>query len=262
MKRALILVDLQNDFMPGGALAVPRGDEVIAVANALKPLFDIVVATQDWHPQNHGSFASNNPGKTPFEMGELDGSPQVMWPDHCVQGTKGADFHPDLDLQGVTIFRKGTEPNIDSYSGFHDNGHRKSTGLGEWLRAHDVTHVYIMGLATDYCVKATAIDAKVEGFTTFFIPEGSRGVNMKASDSSAAIAEMNITGIGMISVMEITGVIPPVVAEVLRSEEFAESIRRGMEDFAAGRGTLYTKESAKKAIDDARAEGQSVESPK
>lgn len=195
MKQALILVDIQRDFCAGGHLAVPNGDEVVPVANAVKKLFRIVVATQDWHPQGHGSFASNHPGKKPFEMGELDGEPQVMWPDHCVQSTFGAHLHPDLDLHGVTIFRKGTNPKIDSYSGFYDNGHKQSTGLAEWLKAIDVTHVYVMGLATDYCVKATALDAVKEGFTVSLIADGCRGVNMQGHESTAAIAELSAAGV-------------------------------------------------------------------
>jgi len=157
--RALILVDIQNDFLPGGSLAVPDGDAVVPVANAVKGRFDLVVATQDWHPAEHGSFASSHPGTKPGETGELVGLPQVFWPDHCVQGSDGARLHRDLDLHAVTIFRKGTDPEIDSYSAFFDNAHRKATGLGDYLNSQGVTDVFILGLATDYCVKFTALDS-------------------------------------------------------------------------------------------------------
>ena len=195
MKRALILVDIQNDFIPGGSLAVAGGDEVVPVANRLQPLFDLVVATQDWHPQSHGSFASNHPGRKPGERIELAGLPQVLWPDHCVQGSRGAEFHRDLDLSRVAkVFRKGTDPAIDSYSGFFDNGHRKATGLGDYLRDEKVMDVYVMGLATDYCVKWTALDAIQLGFRTHLIEDGSRGVELSKGDVAAAIDEVRRAG--------------------------------------------------------------------
>src|SRR5688500_4174136 len=164
-KRALVLVDLQNDFCPGGALAVRRGDETIEVANRIAPSFDVVVATQDWHPANHGSFAANHGDKRPYEVIDLAGQDQVLWPVHCVQESKGAELHAGLERSRITkVFPKGTDPSIDSYSGFHDNGHRRSTGLGEWLETQGVSDVYVMGLATDYCVKFTALDARRAGF--------------------------------------------------------------------------------------------------
>lgn len=194
-KTALILVDIQNDFMPGGALPVADGDAVVPVANRLQPHFDLVVATQDWHPRNHGSFASMHPGRKPGELAELGGLPQVLWPDHCVQGTRGAEFHRDLDMSRVTrIFRKGTDPEIDSYSGFHDNDHRKSTGLGEWLKAEGVTDVYIAGLATDYCVRWSALDALRFGFRTHVIEDATRGVELHAGDVQKALGEMRDAG--------------------------------------------------------------------
>jgi nicotinamidase/pyrazinamidase len=194
--RALLLVDLQNDFLPGGALAVPRGDEVIPVANRVQPAFELVVATQDWHPAGHGSFASTRPGKRPGELAELAGLPQVLWPDHCVQGTRGAEFAPGLQLNRVeAIFRKGTDPAIDSYSGFFDNGHRKSTGLGDYLKGRGVSDVYVLGLATDYCVKFTALDAKKLGFRTFVVEDGSRGVELQPGDVARALQEMRSAGV-------------------------------------------------------------------
>lgn len=195
MKHALILVDIQNDFIPGGALAVRDGDAVVEVANRLQPHFELVVATQDWHPPDHGSFASNNPGRKPGDLGELAGLPQVFWPDHCVQGSRGAEFHPDLDLSRVArVIRKGTDPAIDSYSGFFDNGHRKATGLGDYLRDEQVTDVWVMGLATDYCVKWTALDAIQLGFRTHLIEDGSRGVELKPGDVAAAVEEVRRAG--------------------------------------------------------------------
>ena len=198
MKRALLLVDIQNDFLPGGALAVARGDEVVPVANAVQSRFELVVATQDWHPANHGSFASQYEGKKPGDLIELAGMPQVLWPDHCVQGSFGAEFHRDLDRSRIAkVFRKGTDPEIDSYSGFFDNGHRKSTGLGDYLREQRVTDVYLLGLATDYCVRWTALDAVQLGFKTHVIADGVRGVELTAGDIAKAIDEMRAAGVAI-----------------------------------------------------------------
>mgnify|MGYP000889278234 CR=1 FL=1 len=194
--RALILVDLQNDFLPGGALAVTEGDQVIPVANRLMDDFEVIVATQDWHPPDHGSFAANHPGKQPYERIDLNGLPQVLWTVHCVQGTPGADFAPGLRVDRITkVFRKGTDPEIDSYSGFYDNGHRKSTGLGEWLREQGVKRLTLCGLATDYCVKFTALDALVEGFEVTLHLPASRGVELAPGDVDEAVAEMRSNGV-------------------------------------------------------------------
>src|SRR6266568_4122050 len=168
----LILVDIQNDFVPGGALPVKEGDQIVPIVNRLQSRFDLVVATQDWHPLNHGSFAANHPGKKPGDVIELDGLQQILWPVHCVQNTPGAALVPSLGASRVArIFQKGTDPEIDSYSGFFDNDHRKATGLGEWLKAKSVSEVYICGLATDYCVKFTALDAVRLGFKTHLIED-------------------------------------------------------------------------------------------
>ena len=192
---ALILVDIQNDFVPGGALAVPQGDQIVPVVNRLQPRFPVVVATQDWHPATHGSFAANHPGRQPGELIELNGLTQILWPTHCVQNTAGADFVPTLARTGWDrVFVKGTDPQIDSYSGFFDNGHRQSTGLCDYLRERGVTDVYVVGLATDYCVKFTALDALELGFKTHLIEDACRGVNLQAGDVQRAIDAMRTAG--------------------------------------------------------------------
>ena len=189
--KALILIDIQNDFLPGGTLAVAQGDEVVPIANRLQPQFDLVVATQDWHPAQHGSFAAGYPDRKPGDLITLGGQPQVLWPTHCVQGTRGAEFPPYLDITRVaTVFPKGTDPEIDSYSGFFDNGHRKATGLADFLNERGVTEVYLLGLATDYCVKATALDAQQLGYRTYLISDGCRGVDLAAGDVNRAIEAM------------------------------------------------------------------------
>lgn len=176
--RALLLIDIQNDFLPGGSLAVPGGDQIIPVVNEVQKSFDLVVATQDWHPQSHKSFASSHEGKRVFEHIDLNGLPQVLWPDHCVQGTKGADFSAGVNWDRTeAIFRKGMAPEIDSYSGFYDNGHLKTTGLADYLRGKGVTSVYIAGLAGDYCVFFSAKDALAEGFQTYVIEDATKPIS-------------------------------------------------------------------------------------
>jgi nicotinamidase/pyrazinamidase len=197
--RALVLVDIQNDFLPGGALPVPEGDEIIEVVNDLQVRFDLVVATQDWHPPEHSSFAANHPGKKSGDVIDLYGLPQILWPDHCVQHTRGAAFVGLLHTGRIDrIFQKGTDPTIDSYSGFFDNGHRKPTGLADYLKSQGVTDVYIAGLATDYCVKFTALDAVKLGFNTFVIEDACRGVNLRPGDVNAAIEEMRRAGVQVV----------------------------------------------------------------
>lgn len=189
--KALLLVDIQNDFLPGGALPVRDGDEVVPVANRVMRDFDLVLATQDWHPSNHGSFASQHPGRRPGDQIELAGLPQTLWPDHCIQGSHGAAFALELDTRRLAcVFQKGSLKDIDSYSGFYDNGHRRSTGLAEYLREKDVKTIYILGLATDYCVKYTALDAVREGFSTHVLVEGCRGVELRAGDVDRSLTEM------------------------------------------------------------------------
>jgi nicotinamidase/pyrazinamidase len=196
-KRALILVDLQNDFVPGGALAVPEGDAVVPIANKLmrSGAFDVIVATQDWHPRDHGSFAANHRGKTPGEVVNLNGLRQILWPVHCVQNTRGAEFVPGLQIDRIDkVFHKGTDPWIDSYSTFFDNAHRKSTGLDRYLKARGVTAVYLAGLATDYCVKFSALDARKLGFEVHVIEDACRGINLRHGDVDGAIEQMRRIG--------------------------------------------------------------------
>lgn len=197
--KALLLIDIQNDFLPGGALAVTDGDQVIPVANRLMSQFPLVVATQDWHPSDHRSFASQHPGRNVGEVINLDGLEQVLWPDHCVQGSVGAQFAPELNLNAIDyVIQKGTDVFIDSYSGFFDNDHRKSTELDKLLRDHGITEVQIVGLATDYCVKFTALDAVSLGFKTSVVLEGIRGVELSQGDCAKAIDEMRSAGIEII----------------------------------------------------------------
>lgn len=204
MKKALILVDIQNDFCPGGALAVPEGDHVVAVANRLVDQFDLVVATQDWHPENHKSFASNHDGGVIGTLVKLDGLDQILWPDHCVQKSFGSQFVTGLNMTTVAnIFQKGTDVEIDSYSGFFDNGRRKATGLGDYLKEKGVDTIYVMGLATDYCIKFTALDGKQLGFDTYLIEDGVRGVGLAPEDIPNAIKEMKDTGIKIIQSVDI-----------------------------------------------------------
>lgn len=196
--RALLLVDLQNDFCAGGALAVAEGDSTVDVANALiswcKARGDAVVASQEWHPVNHGSFASQH-GVEPYTQGQLDGLAQTFWPDHCVQYSEGAALHPLLAQKSIdAVFHKGESVNIDSYSAFFDNGHRQKTALDEWLRHHEINELIIMGLATDYCVKFTVLDALQLGYTVNVITDGCRGVNIHPEDSAHAFMAMSSAG--------------------------------------------------------------------
>lgn len=192
---ALILIDIQYDFLPDGALAVPEGDQVIEIANQEMQRADYVVATQDWHPANHGSFASQQEGVEIGERFQLDGLPQVAWPNHCIQGTRGAELATDLNLDRIDhIVQKGTYPTIDSYSGFFDNGHRQVTGLDDHLRSVGVRHLSVMGLATDYCVKFSVLDALQLEYPTRVLLDGCRGINLFPNDVDDAIAEMRAAG--------------------------------------------------------------------
>lgn len=176
--KTLIIVDAQNDFMPKGALPVPHGNEIIPIINGMIRKFDLVIATQDWHPPKHLSFASNHPGPQPFDKIELNGLEQVLWPDHCVQGTKGAEFHANLETRPIeAIFRKGMDPQIDSYSGFYDNNHEKNTGLAGYLQEKGVKELFVCGLAGDYCVAYTIRDAIKEGFKVTLIEDAVKALD-------------------------------------------------------------------------------------
>lgn len=172
--KALIIIDVQNDFMPGGPLAVPGGDRIVPVINNIQSKFDLVIATQDWHPVAHKSFASNHSGKKPFDVIDLNGILQTLWPDHCVQGSDGAAFHRELNTDKFSaIFRKGMDPEVDSYSGFYDNNHKLATGLAGYLKEKGATELYFCGLAADICVYYSILDSILEGFSSVLIEDAS-----------------------------------------------------------------------------------------
>jgi nicotinamidase/pyrazinamidase len=200
----LLVVDIQNDFLPGGTLAVPDGDRVIPIINRLMDRFDLVLATQDWHPPDHGSFAANHPGHQPGDVIDLNGIPQILWPIHCVQHSAGAAFSAQLRTDRFAkIFQKGIDPEIDSYSSFFDNAKRRATGLGDYLHQLDVRELFICGLATDYCVRFSALDSQALGLRTHVIEDACRGVNLMPNDSKNAIAEMRTAGASIIDSHEI-----------------------------------------------------------
>jgi nicotinamidase/pyrazinamidase len=181
--------------LPGGALAVPRGDEIILLANRLQRRFDVVLATQDWHPPDHGSFASNHPGEKPGDRIMLDGIEQILWPVHCVQNTHGAEFARSFNTKRIAhIFHKGIDPRIDSYSTFFDNAQRRSTGLAEYLKERSIQDLYLLGLALDYCVKYSALDARQLGLNTHVILDGCRGIELQRGDIDRALDEMKRVG--------------------------------------------------------------------
>lgn len=205
--RALILVDLQYDFMPGGALAVSEGDATVPVANALMRKVDLVVATQDWHPADHGSFVTQHQGVAVGARVQLHGLAQTVWPVHCVQNTRGAALHDDLDKSRIDrVFHKGTDPRVDSYSGFFDNARRGATGLAAYLEEKGVDEVFVMGLATDYCVKFTALDAVDQGFRTHVIADGCRAVNLDPGDEQRALAELQSAGVQITTARQLAAV--------------------------------------------------------
>lgn len=193
---ALILVDIQNDFLPDGTLAVKDGDKILPVVNQLlEHDFDLVIATKDWHSEDHGSFAVNHPNKQVGDVINLEGLEQILWPVHCIQNSLGAEFSPDWHSEKVEkIFYKGTDKKIDSYSTFFDNGHRKSTGVEDYLRAHNVENIYMAGLATDYCVKYSVLDALKLGFHVYVIADACRGVELQSGDTERALIEMQEAG--------------------------------------------------------------------
>jgi len=196
LKGVLVVIDVQNDFCPGGALEVKNGDQIVPIINRLSRLFPLVVATQDWHPSNHVSFASNHPGAKPFETRSVNGTSQVLWPDHCVKGTRGADFHPDLDTSAISlILRKGTHPGLDSYSGFFENDRETPTGLEYYLKGLGYSNVYLCGLATDFCVFFSAIDAARLGFKTYLIEDACRGVDVPEGNVASSMKKMRDAGV-------------------------------------------------------------------
>ena len=200
----LVVVDVQLDFCPGGALSVPRGDEIIPVVNRLAARFRNVVLTQDWHPREHSSFASSHPGKKPFDTVTAFYGPQVLWPDHCVQDTAGARFHPALQApHAALVVRKGFRPAIDSYSTFYENDRRTPTGLAGYLRERGLTHIVLAGLAFDFCVRYSAEDARREGFTVFVVEDACRAIDL---DGSAAATRTSLAALDV---------------QLLRAREFA-----------------------------------------
>ncbi|MFP4622145.1 MAG: bifunctional nicotinamidase/pyrazinamidase [Bacteroidales bacterium] len=191
---ALLIVDVQNDFCPGGALEVPRGDEVVPIINQLNKHFENVIQTQDWHPKGHSSFASSYKDKEPFSTTNLEYGEQVLWPDHCVQQTKGAEFHPDMDTQPTQlIIRKGFRKSIDSYSAFYENDHVTTTGLTGYLDNRHIDTLYVTGLATDFCVKWSVLDGIREGFTIYLVEDAIRGIDVNGT-LKQALDEMKNAG--------------------------------------------------------------------
>ena len=207
MTAALIVVDIQNDFLPGGALAVPRGDETVAIANRLMSLFPTVVLTADWHPADHSSFASQHAGKAPYDVVTMPYGNQVLWPDHCVAGTTGADFAAGLEtVRAHAVIRKGTDKNCDSYSGFLAADRKTPTGLAGYLKSRGVTTVFVCGLATDFCVAWTAQDAAAAGFKTYLIEDASRAIDAGGA-LAAAMAGLKTAGVGVIEKKDVPGLL-------------------------------------------------------
>lgn len=191
MSQALIVIDVQNDFCPGGALAVSEGNQIVPLINAMMPDFDAVILTQDWHPVGHSSFASSHDGKIPFETTEMPYGTQVLWPDHCVQGSPGAAFHPDLRTDCDLIIRKGFRPAIDSYSAFFENDQTTPTGLEGYLRTRGIDSLVMVGLATDFCVHFSAVDAARLGFVVEVRLSACRAIDMDGSLDAASEAMRN-----------------------------------------------------------------------
>jgi nicotinamidase/pyrazinamidase len=194
--RVLLIIDVQNDFCPGGNLAVDGGDEVVPVINRILPRFPRVVATQDWHPVDHVSFASSHPGRKPLDVVDAGGIEQVLWPDHCVQGTRGAELHPRLEVGRIElVLRKGLRRALDSYSAFFENDHRTDTGLRFYLKGMRTRELYVCGLATDYCVRASALDARRLGFQVTLVADACRGVDFPGGSVAKSLAEMRKAGV-------------------------------------------------------------------
>lgn len=202
---ALLVIDVQNDFIPGGQLAVPGGDEIVPLINRLGRSFRQVILAQDWHPAGHASFASSHPGKQPFDLVQLPYGEQKLWPDHCTQGSRGAEFHPMLELtHAQLIIRKGCNPDIDSYSAFMEADRQTTTGLAGYLKERGIDTVYLVGLALDFCVMFSALDARAAGFNAFVVLDACRGIDMDGSMDSA-IRRMQTAGVELIQSTAITG---------------------------------------------------------
>jgi len=200
LARMLLVIDVQNDFCPGGSLAVEEGDQVVPVINRLMPLFNRVVATQDWHPKDHVSFASSHPGKKVLDVVDADGIEQVLWPDHCVQGTRGAELSPRLEVGRIElVLRKGLHRGLDSYSAFFENDHKTDTGLRYYLSGLGAREILVCGLATDYCVRASALDARGLGFEVTVIRDACRGVDFPTGSVEKAFSEMKAAGVRLIA---------------------------------------------------------------
>jgi nicotinamidase-related amidase len=192
---ALLLVDVQNDFCPGGGLAVPEGDQIVPVLNRIMPEFAVVIATQDWHPRDHISFASSHPGHQPFDTITLPSGEQTLWPDHCVAGSVGADFHPQLDTRSLSlILRKGTRRELDSYSAFLENDRATATGLEHYLRGLGLQHLFVAGLAADVCVYYTVLDALRLGFAVYLVEDAARGIDLPPGSLQNRLREMEAAG--------------------------------------------------------------------
>ncbi len=202
--KALLIVDVQNDFLPGGALQVPYGDEIIPVINNIQKHFRLIVATRDWHPVNHGSFASNHPGKKPGEHIRLHGQSQILWPDHCVQGSPGAEMSPLLNQALINnVIFKGSDPDIDSSSAFYDNGHLKETGLHAYLKRNGITTLFVTGLAADIGIYYTVKDALLLGYETYLVTDATRGVNLHGDDTKKAFNDIEDKGGKLITSAEL-----------------------------------------------------------
>jgi len=203
--KTLLIVDVQNDFMPKGALGVPRGDEIIPVINRLIPKFSLVLACMDWHPLDHMSFAKNHPDKKNGDIVDVKGTAQILWPAHCTQNSYGAELVEELNKEQIKCnFYKGTDKWIDSYSAFFDNAHLKSTGLNEYLISHHIQEIYIVGLATDYCILYSAIDAINLGYKVTVIADGCRAINLFAKDEESAYEKMREKGVAILTSNEIS----------------------------------------------------------
>ena len=231
--RALIIVDVQNDFLPGGALAVPGGDGVIGPINAIQPCYDLVVATQDSHPPEHASFAANHDGREVGDTIELDGAAQVLWPVHCVQGSRGEEFSDSLHLDSVArTFRKGDDAAVDSYSGFYDNARRHDTGLAAFLRERGVEEVHVCGLATDYCVQFTALDAVAEGFRVAVVVDACRGVDLTPGDVDRALDRMRRVGVRLVVSGDVLATSELGIVDTLSAGRFVHLKSRGTWEYA------------------------------